>query len=556
MKIHTLALLVVCATASVLLTGCGLEDFQHSRVEPADAPDFPMFLPQTDMEADRDHYAEEEPPLPHYDAQEYRHPHDVPEPEPDDAWTSMPRFHSSHSSALQSAVSGENAILRLTKQMPEEVQLNDPFEYTITVSNETNATAGDVVVSEHLADHFRAIKSSPKATLDQGYIIWRLGSIPGRATKTITVRGVATQPGPILQCATMSYMTETCSRTNVVEPALALAMSLPTQVGPCDTIPMKLIVSNPGTGSARDAVIRTTLPPGIRTEAGEKQLILNAGTLGPGQSREFTAQLKASRAGTYETRATATAAGGLMVESLPRYTTVRQAALSLKKTGPGPRYLGRPATYTIKVTNHGDMTARNILLEDTIPVGMRFIRTNYDGVPERDRINWMLPALPPNESHWVEVTYQADQEGTFTSQTTTSADCVSPASISSSFTVKGIPALMLEVVDVEDPIQLGDHETYVITTTNQGTSDATNITIVCQLEDNVEYHSSLGPTTGVAQGNTVIFKPLDRLPPLTKATWHVVIKAIHPGDVRFKVSMNSDQLSRPVEESESTQLYE
>ena len=182
MKIHTLALLVVCATASVLFTGCGLEDFQHSRVEPADAPDFPMFLPQTDMEADRDHYAEEEPPLPHYDAQEYRHPHDVPEPEPDDAWTSMPRFHSSHSSALQSAVSGENAILRLTKQMPEEVQLNDPFEYTITVSNETNATAGDVVVSEHLADHFRAIKSSPKATLDQGYIIWRLGSIPGRAT--------------------------------------------------------------------------------------------------------------------------------------------------------------------------------------------------------------------------------------------------------------------------------------------------------------------------------------------------------------------------------------
>ena len=109
---------------------------------------------------------------------------------------------------------------------------------------------------------------------------------------------------------------------------------------------------------------------------------------------------------------------------------------------------------------------------------------------------------------------------------------------------------------MEDPIELGEHETYVITTTNQGTTVGTNISVVCTLEDNVEYSSSSGPTTASVQGNTVTFMPLARLEAKASATWHVMVKAKKPGDVRFQVSINSDQLSRPVTETEATELYE
>ena len=54
----------------------------------------------------------------------------------------------------------------------------------------------------------------------------------------------------------------------------------------------------------------------------------------------------------------------------------------------------------------------------------------------------------------------------------------------------------------------------------------------------------------------VSFAPLARLAPGAKATWRVVVKAVKPGDVRFKVTMNTDQLRRPVEETESTEMYE
>ena len=57
-------------------------------------------------------------------------------------------------------------------------------------------------------------------------------------------------------------------------------------------------------------------------------------------------------------------------------------------------------------------------------------------------------------------------------------------------------------------------------------------------------------------GNTVTFQPLPSLAPKAKATWRVTVKALKAGDVRFTAVMNTDQLTRPVQETEATHLYE
>jgi hypothetical protein len=54
----------------------------------------------------------------------------------------------------------------------------------------------------------------------------------------------------------------------------------------------------------------------------------------------------------------------------------------------------------------------------------------------------------------------------------------------------------------------------------------------------------------------VKFFPLSSLAPKVKAVWRVFVRAVRPGDVRFKVVLNVDQLTRPVEETEATNLYE
>jgi uncharacterized repeat protein (TIGR01451 family) len=82
--------------------------------------------------------------------------------------------------------------------------------------------------------------------------------------------------------------------------------------------------------------------------------------------------------------------------------------------------------------------------------------------------------------------------------------------------VTGIPALALEVVDIEDPVRIGDHATYVIRVENQGSATATNIRVACLLENNVQDVSSAGATVGSLEGQTVRFYPLGALQKLRR----------------------------------------
>jgi uncharacterized repeat protein (TIGR01451 family) len=115
--------------------------------------------------------------------------------------------------------------------------------------------------------------------------------------------------------------------------------------------------------------------------------------------------------------------------------------------------------------------------------------------------------------------------------------------------------MLLEVVDVSDPIEIGQSEKYIISVTNQGSATGTNIQVSCMLEDGMEYISSAGPTKAEIEGNKISFGALASLAPKAKAEWHVNVRAAGEGDMRFKVMLGSDQLKRLVEETESTNFY-
>ena len=78
----------------------------------------------------------------------------------------------------------------------------------------------------------------------------------------------------------------------------------------------------------------------------------------------------------------------------------------------------------------------------------------------------------------------------------------------------------------------------------------------CFLEHTMKVVSASGATKTQAIDGTVAFQPLDSLAPGDKATWKVVVRATYAGDVRFHVTMDSDQLTRNVEETEATNFYE
>ena len=451
----------------------------------------------------------------------------------------------------------ECGIVQLDKIMPNEVGLNRTFNYTIKITNLTETTLTGIIVTELLPDNFKYMSSNPSGKQEEKKLIWDIASLGPKARQQFTVSGVATYTAPLKHCTTViTPVIPACAVIEVIQPELKLTKTAPAEIMLCDLIPVRFVVTNAGTGSIENVKIVDNLPAGLRTTEGKSELVFDAGTLGAGQSRQFTAELRATQTGTFVSSAVASSTTGLRVESAATTTSVGMPVLTISKAGPEQLYIGRPAAYEITITNKSDVSAKNTIMEDTIPDGVTGVKATAGAKLSGPKLIWEFGTLEPNASKNVRVTYTPTQAGTLINSATATAYCAEAVTSTMRTTVTGIPALSLEVIDVEDPIRTGNSATYVIRVENQGSATATNIRIACVLENNVQYVSSAGATAGSQEGQNVRFFPLGSLAPKAQAAWRVVVEAVRPGDVRFKATMTADQLSRPVEETESTHIYE
>jgi len=452
--------------------------------------------------------------------------------------------------------SADYGIIQLDKTMPREAALNEQFDYSIKVTNLTNITLTDVVVAEDLPNDFEFIGASPIARKDGNKLVWRIDSLAPKASRQITISGRGTDMNHMEHCTTVTHAIQVRASVKVVQPQLELMKTAPTEVLLCDPISVEFVVTNSGTGTAQNIKILDTLPAGLQTVNGQNEIVIDVGTLAAGQSQQFSSQLRATKTGIYVNKAMVSSASGMVAESIPTVTNVRQPQLRIVKTGPKRQYLGRPLAYEIMVSNEGDGPAKNIIIEETIPAGVGSIEATAGAKISGTKLVWELDTLAPNASRKVRVSYIPTTAGTLTNSATVTAYCAETVTASMSTSVAGIAAIHMEVIDLEDPIEVGSRTTYLITVTNQGSAPDTNIRIVCVLEDKIQYVSSAGATVGSIMGNTVSFAPLHSLAPKARATWRVVVRGVRPGDVRFRVTMSSDQLARPVEQTEATHLYE
>ncbi|MBN2128886.1 MAG: DUF11 domain-containing protein [Sedimentisphaerales bacterium] len=447
----------------------------------------------------------------------------------------------------------EGAV-RLDVQTPAQVPLNAPFDYTIKVTNLSDVTVSDVVVTERLPRNFKFQKSDPAARAGDASLIWMLDSLAPKASRDIRISGVAITTDCLMHCATVEFLIPACANTEVVEPRLVLAKTAPKETLLCDPIPVTFVVTNSGTGTIQGVKVMDVLPAGLKTEDGKSEVGFDAGTLAPGQSKQASVRLKAAKTGTYLNRAIASSSSGLKAEA-ETTTVVREPVLTIVKTGPERLFLGRPITYQITVTNKGDWPAAGTVVQDAIPEGVQAVKPSEGGTVSGGRVVWQLGTLAVNASRSVSITYTPTSAGVLTNTATASAECASAVTASAKTATEGIPAVLLEVIDQADPIEVGAEETYVIVATNQGSATDTNVQITCILEEAQEYVSSGGPTRARIEGRTIRFAPLPSLPAGQKATWRVVVKALQPGDIRFRTIMNTQELGRPVEETEATRQY-
>lgn len=452
--------------------------------------------------------------------------------------------------------SPEYGILKLDKIMPKEVDLSVPFKYSIVVTNLTNAPLANIMLAETLASTFKLKGSVPMAQQSGNQLVWRIDSLGPKASETVEISGIPSNLDTLQHSTAITYGVAAASNIKVVQSALELTRKVPTEALLGEPIPVEYTVTNAGSGTAQDVKIVEGLPTGVTTTDGQSEVQIDVGALRSGQSRTFPAYLKATRVGTLVSKARVISSSNAQAESSSTPIAIRRPVLAVTRTSPERIYLGRPVTYEISVANRGDGPANDTVLEDTLPMGVTDIQSSPEAEVMGTKLTWTLGTIAANSAKSVRVSYTPTAPGILTSSLTANARAAETASATSRTAIVGIPTLRMDIVDLEDPVEVGGTVTYVITAMNDGSATDHNVRIVCDLEDKLQYVSGSGSSQASLAGRTLAFAPLRSLGPTEKASWRVVAKALRAADIRFRVTLTSDSLSRPIEETEATFLYE
>ena len=177
------------------------------------------------------------------------------------------------------------------------------------------------------------------------------------------------------------------------------------------------------------------------------------------------------------------------------------------------------------------------------------------GTNANGSVAWTLADLQPLTAKQVCATFVSRQPAQVAFTATAQGTGGSVAKTRCDTLVAGIPAILLETADLDDPIEVGKEVIYEIKVTNQGSAPGTNLKVICTLPDSEEFVSGIGPTQVRAQERSVTMETMPVLAPKAQAVWRVTVKALKPDDARFKVFISSDQFEKPIQKDEATHLY-
>lgn len=229
--------------------------------------------------------------------------------------------------------------------------------------------------------------------------------------------------------------------------------------------------------------------------------------------------------------------------------------LVLKCSVPEKVPMGRPVELCLTVINAGNASEPLTTLTLAIPAGTSVLSKTDGAAISEERLTWEIPGLLPNQGKQVCATLNPATPGTMAFASTAGGSRAASTQSACATEIFGVAAILLETVDLADPIEVGKEVTYVIKVTNQGSVTGTNIRIVCTLPASQEFVSSAGATSASVTDRQVTMETLPSLAAKAVATWRVIVKALHADDARFKVELQSDQFEKPITEDESTQLY-
>jgi len=446
--------------------------------------------------------------------------------------------------------------LTVEKIAPPEIQVGKEATFQIQVKNVGKVAAHQVVVLDRVPKGTRFVNATPSATQTaEGQVMWNVGSLqPGDET-TVSLQIMPLAEGEIGSVAQVVFQTHASARTLCTKPQLNLTHTGPQKVLIGESVVFDVTVGNAGSGAATGVILEEDVPEGLAHAVG-RELEFEIGTLRPNETRQLQLTLKADKPGVIRNEILVRGEGNLIARHSVELEVVAPA-LEVSLNGPKRRYLERPATYEVVLSNSGTAPAREVEVVTYLPKGMKFVEADHKGQyePQNHAVYWSLEELPAHQTGAAKLTVLPLETGEQKLKLEGRAELGLQDSFEQVVQVESVAELQFTVRDDADPIEIGAETTYLITLTNTGSSAATNVQLGIGLPEQLKPLGGDGPTRVVVDGGRLLIDPLARIGPGEEAVYKLKVQGEAAGAQRIQVQLITEETPVPVTREEITRVY-
>jgi uncharacterized repeat protein (TIGR01451 family) len=190
------------------------------------------------------------------------------------------------------------------------------------------------------------------------------------------------------------------------------------------------------------------------------------------------------------------------------------AGVAIVKTGPSSVSTGFSGSYTLAVTNIGEVALHEVTVIDYLPDFLIYQDSTPTGTTDGNKITWNLGTLNIGNTRKIVVVLGGvkpgagvDRANVVTSEGVTSSDSLH-------IEVTNVPLPLITVGDSSDPDAVGSQFVYTIKVINPGAGMALhNVIISARIPAELTYAGADGPTLPAVSGTTIHFGPLAELKP-------------------------------------------